>query len=76
MIDADGSQPPLAWTLMWGGTYSNVYGWYIEPDFRRWGYVFWDAARIERTGAEELLLRQVEELWGDEDPRDDIDLSL
>jgi hypothetical protein len=71
-LDTNGSHPPLAWTLIWGGTYSNLYRYYIHPDvIRRWGYVMWDAARIEGTGAEELLARQWEDDWDDGDPRDD-----
>ena len=25
--DGDGDGPPLAWTIIWGGTYSNLYGY-------------------------------------------------
>jgi hypothetical protein len=70
--DADGLRPPLAWTLMWRGTYSNLYGYYVPDDMRRWGYVMWDAVRLERTGAKEVLARQWEAEWGDDDPRDDL----
>ncbi|RMZ78575.1 hypothetical protein DV738_g3796, partial [Chaetothyriales sp. CBS 135597] len=65
--------PPLAWTLIWHGTYSNLYGWYIPDEIRRWGYVMWDAARLERTGGKELLMRQWIEYWDEDyDPRDDL----
>lgn len=68
--DEDESEPPLAWTLMWQGTYSNLYGHYVEDEIRRWGYVMWDAARLRSTGGDELLKRQVEADWGGYDPRD------
>lgn len=60
--DAHGPSPPLAWTLMWKGTYSNMYGDSLgySDDIRRWGYVMWDAARLETEGGKDLLLRQ----WG------------
>lgn len=64
------TNPPLAWTLMWRGTYSNLYGYYVLDMIKRWGYVMWDAARLERTGAKEVLARQWEEDWGVSDPRD------
>ncbi|KAF4468590.1 hypothetical protein FALBO_4510 [Fusarium albosuccineum] len=64
--------PPLAWAMIWGSTYSNIYGWYIPDDTRPWGYIFWDAARLERTGGKELLQQQWEKCWEDEDPRDDL----
>ncbi|KAM5344333.1 hypothetical protein ACJ41O_012870 [Fusarium nematophilum] len=53
--DADGPLRPLAWTLIWGGTYSTLYGPYTSEDIRRWGYVFWDADRLWQ-------LRQIK-LW-------------
>jgi hypothetical protein len=70
--DTDGPRPPLAWTVMWGGTYSNLFGCYIQDDIRRWGYVMWDAARLERTEAKEVLIRQWDGDWGDSDPRDNL----
>ncbi|KAL4906703.1 hypothetical protein BDW74DRAFT_177013 [Aspergillus multicolor] len=56
--DSTGTHPPLAWILMWKGTYSNLFGGFIDDTFRRWGYVMWDAERIQSTGAEEVLKRQ------------------
>ncbi|RAK95623.1 uncharacterized protein BO80DRAFT_469240 [Aspergillus ibericus CBS 121593] len=50
--------PPLAWTLIWRGTYSNLFGHYMEDSMRRWGYVMWDAARLERSGGKDVLKRQ------------------
>ncbi|KAB8214643.1 hypothetical protein BDV33DRAFT_195900 [Aspergillus novoparasiticus] len=64
--------PPLAWTLIWRGSYSNLYGYYVQDVIRRWGYVMWDATRLDRTGAKELLARQWQADWGDTDPRDDL----
>ncbi|GKZ69523.1 hypothetical protein AnigIFM50267_004734 [Aspergillus niger] len=70
--DSDGAYPPLAWTLLWKGTYSNMLGSYIPNDFHMWGYVMWDAARLERTGAKEVLVREWNLMWGeDEDARDE-----
>ncbi len=48
--------PPLAWTLMWRGTYINLYSCYVQDGIRRWGYVMWDAARLERTDAKKVLV--------------------
>ncbi|RMD41889.1 hypothetical protein DV735_g3231, partial [Chaetothyriales sp. CBS 134920] len=68
----DGKQiyPPLAWTLLWQGTYSNLFGSYVPDGIRRWGYVMWDAGRIERTDAEALLRQESRAHWGRFDPRD------
>lgn len=63
--------PPLAWILIWRGTYSSIFGWCISDILRFWGYIMWDAARLEYTGAKELLAQQWERRWGDMDPRDD-----
>lgn len=68
----DELRPPQAWTLLWRGTYSNLYGYYVQDIIRRWGYVMWDASRLERTGAKEVLARQWEADWGDSDPRDSL----
>ncbi|KAE8156013.1 hypothetical protein BDV40DRAFT_310396 [Aspergillus tamarii] len=68
--DANGVRPSLALTLIWKGSYSNLYGYYVQDIICRWGYVMWDATRLERTGAKELLARQWEADWGDTDPRD------
>lgn len=70
--NTDELHPPLAWTLIRGGTYSNLYGYYVQDVIRRWGYIMWDAGRLEGTGAKELLMRQWEEDWGDSDPRDNL----
>jgi hypothetical protein len=65
--------PPLAWTWMWRETYSNLYGEYISDAIRHWGYVMWDAARIDCKGAKEVLVQQLDwedSYWEDGDPRD------
>jgi hypothetical protein len=72
--DPHGSYPPLAWTLIWKGTYSNMYGDYLPLDIRLWGYVMWDASRLETEGGKDLLLRQMM-VWRDWDPRDSDILS-
>lgn len=68
---SDLTTPPLAWTVIWGGTYSNLYGYYTCDEFRRWAYVFWDGDRLRRYGAEEVLVMQWKYYW-DEDPRETI----
>lgn len=65
-------KPPAAWAVIWGDTYSNLVGWYIPDKIRRWGYVFWDAPRIESIGGRELLKQQFEEAGDDVDPRDNL----
>ncbi|KAM0429332.1 hypothetical protein ACHAPT_006547 [Fusarium lateritium] len=64
--------PPSAWALLWNESYSKLYGNYIPDEIRRWGYVIWDAARLERVGAARLLERQWKETWADHDPRDEM----
>ncbi|BCR95420.1 uncharacterized protein AKAW2_20360A [Aspergillus luchuensis] len=69
----DGEYPPLAWTILWGGTYSNMIGDEGVSYISEWGYVMWDAARLERTGAKEVLARRWRErlrLSLGEDPRE------
>ncbi|RYP13395.1 hypothetical protein DL767_010753 [Monosporascus sp. MG133] len=52
--------PPLAWVLLWGGKYANIYGEYVPESLRRWGYVMWDKRRWTDMGAKELIARQWE----------------
>ena len=68
--DEDGPRPPLAWVRMWGETYSNLYGYYVPDNIRQWGYIMWDAVRLEQTGAKDLSLQQWGEAWGTTDPND------
>ncbi|KAK3940186.1 hypothetical protein QBC46DRAFT_435200 [Diplogelasinospora grovesii] len=67
----DSQYPPFAWTVLWGGTYSNMYGWTWMPHrLHRWGYVMWDADRIRQRGAQDALRQQWETAWQGRDPRD------
>lgn len=63
---------PLAWTEIWRGTYSNLYGYYIPDELRPWGFTFWDVATLTHVGGQDLLKRQWASLWDDDDPRDDL----
>ncbi len=67
--DEDGPRPSLRWAVLWRAMYSNRYGEYTPLEARRWGYVFWDAARLEGSGAIELLEREWYGPWGLVDPR-------
>lgn len=63
--------PPLAWNIIWGDQYSNLFGWYIPKDLRLWGYVIWDAQRLD-ADVKELLMTQWRTKWPshEDDPRD------
>jgi hypothetical protein len=56
--------PPLAWVLLWGGKYANIYGGYVPESIKRWGYVMWDASRWTDMGAKELVAMQWESAPG------------
>ncbi|RAL08239.1 uncharacterized protein BO97DRAFT_428543 [Aspergillus homomorphus CBS 101889] len=56
--DPNAEFPPLAWTIIWKDTYSNVVGDAIPYRMRYWGYVMWDAERITKAGGKEILQRQ------------------
>lgn len=68
--------PPLAWVILWRDTYSNLFGWCIPNTFRRWGYVIWDAHRLD-SGAKDYLRVDWEERhrsFGEiQDPRDEFE---
>ncbi|KAH6645873.1 hypothetical protein BKA67DRAFT_663752 [Truncatella angustata] len=51
---------PIAWVLLWGGKYANIYGEYVPQSVRRWGYVMWDERRWADMGAKDLVARQWE----------------
>lgn len=69
-MDPHGVYPPLAWTLLWVGTYSNQLGADIGVEIQSWGYVFWDSARMEAMDANEVLTHQCEQWhWPPSDPR-------
>lgn len=38
--------PSPAWVQFWHGEYSNLTGNLIPEELRRWGFVMWDAARL------------------------------
>ncbi|OQD99135.1 hypothetical protein PENSOL_c007G06446 [Penicillium solitum] len=59
--NGDCTLPPLACTMIWGGTYSNLFGDYIPDALCQWGWVMWDAARLERMGAKEVMIQKLEE---------------
>lgn len=44
-------QRPLAWVTYWKGTAINFCGLYTLRSFRGWGFVMWDAPRLEASGA-------------------------
>ncbi|KAL3477777.1 hypothetical protein BJX99DRAFT_257149 [Aspergillus californicus] len=68
VLDPTGVHPPLSWTIMRRGTYSNLRGIYIPENMRLRGYTVWDTTRLEQTRADKVLQRQ----WGDGDPRDTV----
>ncbi|KAF2747588.1 hypothetical protein M011DRAFT_467653 [Sporormia fimetaria CBS 119925] len=51
--DLDASGPPLAWTIMWGDTYSNLFGSFIPDKMKNWGYIFWDAWRLTKLAVDD-----------------------
>lgn len=53
------SAPPLAWVLLWGGKYSNLFGGYVPQELRQWGHVMWDRDRLDVNEAKKCLA----ELW-------------
>lgn len=59
--------PPLSWTLIWRDYYSELGSGLTKHDCRFWGHIMWDVARLERTGATEILFWQQGERWGDEE---------
>lgn len=61
--------PPLAWVTLWKGEASNLFGPYMPATCRRWGYVMWDAPRLEASGA--MTYMELEDRIGRYDPRDD-----
>ncbi|KAH6842373.1 hypothetical protein B0I37DRAFT_381771 [Chaetomium sp. MPI-CAGE-AT-0009] len=60
--------PPLAWVTIWRGEASNLFGPYVPRTFRRWGYVMWDAPRLESSGAMKYM--ELEDRVRHEDPRE------
>lgn len=68
----DLNSPPLAWVLIWGETYSNLFGCFIPKPLRQWGYIMWDARRLEEAGAKEVLMREWYDMWQGGDYRDSL----
>ncbi|KAK3298957.1 uncharacterized protein B0H64DRAFT_386718 [Chaetomium fimeti] len=52
--------PPLAWVLLWGGIYANIYGGHTPTSLRNWGYVIWDERRWTELGVKDFVVRQWE----------------
>lgn len=42
------------------GTYGGLYTYHVPDAVRRWGYVMWDATRLECTDAKEVLIQQLD----------------
>lgn len=70
----DLESPPLAWVLIWAETYSNLFGVFIPKSLRRWGYIMWDARRLEETGAKDVLMCEWHEMWQGGDYRESLRL--
>ncbi|KAK2733435.1 hypothetical protein FQN57_002131 [Myotisia sp. PD_48] len=68
--DVNNPHPPLAWTLMWKGTYSVLCGGFLPDEFRECSYVMWDADRINYYGGKAIFERYLEERYEDWDERD------
>lgn len=57
------ARPPMAWTLFWHGAYSGWYGGYMPEGLVKWGYVLWDAGRVEGGGARAVVEREWREKY-------------
>ncbi|KAK3896920.1 hypothetical protein C8A05DRAFT_20213 [Staphylotrichum tortipilum] len=55
--------PPLAWVIIWRGTFSNTYGEVISSAVRDWGYILWDSRRLVRSGGKRELQKAWEDSW-------------
>lgn len=65
------NEPPFAWVLYWLGKASNLFGGCVPQTFRRWGYIMWDAKRLETPGI--MLFMEMSGRWmGKMDPREDL----
>ncbi|KAF5981523.1 hypothetical protein FCOIX_4171 [Fusarium coicis] len=70
--------PPFAWVVFWRELYSNLYGDYLPPSFRPWGYVMWDKDRLVKTDAVDIIDQEwkamcsrLSDQVGMQDPRDE-----
>lgn len=61
--------PPLAWVHFWKGESSNLFGDWVPKTFQRWGYIMWDAPRLDESGAKEFL--DLEDPYRAWDPREE-----
>lgn len=50
--------PPLAWVLLWGGRYVNIYGGYVPEPLKEYGWVIWDGCRLDGMDARQLITTQ------------------
>lgn len=50
--------PPLAWVLLWGGKFVNIYGGYIPEPLKAFGWVRWDKHRLDNLGVRRLIADQ------------------
>ncbi|KAH7490884.1 hypothetical protein BFJ66_g15459 [Fusarium oxysporum f. sp. cepae] len=71
--------PPYAWVVFWKELYSNLYGDYVPPSFRPWGYVMWDKNRLVNADAVAIISREWKAMYNrlndegePEDPRDEM----
>ncbi|KAH7267836.1 uncharacterized protein BKA55DRAFT_660351 [Fusarium redolens] len=71
--------PPFAWVVFWKELYSNLYGDFVPPSFRHWGYVMWDKNRLANTDAVAILDQGWKAMYNrlndegePEDPRDEM----
>lgn len=62
--------PPLAWVIIFKNRYINPFDGCVPDAIRRWGYVFWDAGRLDTGGAKDCLVAEWEALHEIIDPRD------
>jgi hypothetical protein len=49
--------PPSAWVVIWQGTYGNIYDEVLPSSVKAWGYVFWDAQRLDESEAMQEVQR-------------------
>jgi hypothetical protein len=59
--------PPLCWVIIWRGTYCNTYGGMITELLQGWGYIFWGAPQLMRSGGKRMIQLEWSATWN---PRD------
>lgn len=50
--------PPLAWVLLWGGKYVNIFGEYVPGPLKAYGWVIWDERRLVDMRVGKLITNQ------------------